>query len=123
MTSALVLFAGFVSAGQKPAPKAAAALVAKVHTAAVARDKKALERLMTSDFVSSFGGDGGPTEALALWTSEPVRFQTLARVTASTCELRSTDYVECPRNAGNGFRAGFKLVGSKWVFASFVAGD
>ncbi|WP_233210998.1 hypothetical protein, partial [Pseudoxanthomonas sp. KAs_5_3] len=123
VAAALVLLAGPISAAHRPVPKAAATLVTSVHAAAVANDQKALKRLMAKDFVSSFGGDGGPTEALALWASDPTHLQNLAKATSAPCELQSPDYVECPRDAGIGFRAGFKLVGSKWVFASFVAGD
>ena len=110
-------------AANKAVPKAAATLISSVHASAVARNKNALSRLMASDFVSSFGGDGGTEEALALWASDPKYFQNLAKVTSSACELVTPGYVECPRNAGIGYRAGFKLLGKKWVFASFVAGD
>jgi hypothetical protein len=120
---ALVLCTGSLLAGDKSVPKAATGVIDSVHAASVARDKKALKRLMATDFVSSFGGDGGQAEALALWTSNPSYLQELAKATSGSCELQLPDYVQCPRNAGVGLRAGFKLEGNKWVFSSFVGGD
>ena len=118
-----MLFTGALLAANKPVPGAATGLIASVHAAAVARDHKALKSLMATDFVSSFGGDGGQAEALALWTSNPTYLQELAKATSGPCELQLPDYVQCPRKSGVGLRAGFKLVGAKWVFSSFVAGD
>ena len=98
-------------------------MIAKVRAAAVAKDTKALKLLMANDFVSSFGGDGGQAEALALWTSDPTHLHELAKATSGPCELQLPDYVQCPRKAGIGLRAGFKLMGNKWLFSSFVGGD
>ena len=119
----LVLWSGSLLAANKSVPKEATGLIANVHAAAAARDRKALKRFMANDFVSSFGGDGGQAEALALSTSDPTYLQELAKATSGPCERQLPDYVQCPRKAGIGLRAGFKLVGSKWVFASFVGGD
>ena len=119
----LTLCTGPLLAADKSVPKDATGLIANVYAAAAARDKNALKRVMATDFVSSFGGDGGQAEALALWTSNPTYLQELAKATSGPCERQLPDYVQCPRKAGIGLRAGFKLVGSKWVFSSFVGGD
>jgi len=84
---------------------------------------EALRKFMAPDFVSSFGGDGGPGEAIALWNQDRSHLRHLARSTASRCQFRSPDYVECLPHAGIGYRAGFKLTAGKWVFFAFVAGD
>lgn len=78
---------------------------------------------MQEAFVSSFGGDGGPGEALALWATDSAYLRNLAEATSASCAFEPPDYVECPRNAGTGFRAGFRLTRGRWKFASFVAGD
>ena len=119
----LVLCTGSLLAANRSVPREATGLIANVHAAAVARDKKSLKRFMATDFVSSFGGNGGQEEALALWTSNPTYLQELAKATSGPCELQLPDYVQCPRKAGIGLRAGFKLKGTKWVFSSFVGGD
>ena len=123
ITAMLILVTSTAVAGDKSTPKPAARLIAVVHSAAAANDLKSLRRLMALDFVSSFGGEGGKKEALALWGSDPIYLRHLAKATASPCQLQSPNYVECPRRAGIGYRAGFKLINGKWVFASFVAGD
>ena len=120
---ALLFFTAPALAGGKSVPRSAKGVIASVHAAAAAKDAKALRRLMGDDFVSSFGGDGGRAEALALWASYPTYFQHLAKATSGSCELEYPGYVQCPRNAGIGLRAGFKLVGTTWVFSSFVGGD
>lgn len=100
-------------------------LVARVHAAAVARDFAALERLMDPNFISSFGGDGGIAEALASWREDPKQLETLAQVTQSAdeCEALSDATLECPANAGIGWRAGFSASPSGWRLIYFVAGD
>ncbi|RYG97856.1 MAG: hypothetical protein EON58_08715 [Alphaproteobacteria bacterium] len=119
----LVLCTGCLLAANKAVPRDATSLIANVRTAALARDQNSLKLLMATDFVLSFGGDGGKAEALALWTSNPEYLQELAKATSGPCELQLPDYVQCPLNAGSGLRAGFKLVDTKWVFSSFVGGD
>jgi len=123
LAGALVLMTGVAFAGVKPIPKDAARLVKAVHAATTAHDTATLRSVMAPDFVSSFGGDGGPDEALALWRADPQYLQRLAQATSGPCQYHSPSYLECPRNAGVGHRAGFRPVGGKWLFASFVAGD
>lgn len=110
-------------AGKTNAPKSATRLVAAVHDAAASGTPEALRKYMSPDFVSSFGGDGEPDEAIALWSRERSSLKHLAQSTAGHCRLPSTVYLECPARAGIGYRAGFKLVSGTWVFSSFVAGD
>ena len=104
-------------------PRAAANLVTAVHKAAASGNPAALRKFMAADFISSFGGDGGPDEAVALWSRDKSALEHLAQSTAGQCELQSPDYLECPPDASTGYRAGFKLTHGKWVFFAFVAGD
>ena len=104
-------------------PAGALKAVAQVHAAAEAKDFAALRALMDeSEFTSSFGGEGGAEGAIALWQREPGLLSELARVTAQPCALDG-DYVECPRDAGTGYRAGFRLTHQGWRMRWFVAGD
>lgn len=123
-----VKFRGALAAVLPPAPEIqheAKALVARVHAAAEARDFATLKSLMDPNFVSSFGGDGGIEEALASWRANPDQVHTLADVTESAdhCEALSNQTVECPANAGTGWRAGFGSSPSGWRMTYFVAGD
>ena len=98
-------------------------MIAEVHEAAASGASDALRKFMAPDFVSSFGGDGGPDEAITLWTQDRSHLKHLAQSTAGQCELQSPDYLECPPQAGGSYRAGFKFADGKWLFVSFVAGD
>lgn len=110
--------------GGKPhVPAAAARLVSAVHDAAASGAPDALRKFMAPDFVSSFGGEGGPDEAIALWTRDRSWLVHLARSTVGQCELQLPDYLECPPQPGPGHRAGFKMADGKWLFSAFVAGD
>ena len=112
-----------VANGEAQVPPAALEAIAAVHAAAAAKDFAALRALMDeSEFTSSFGGEGGPHEAIALWRQEPALLGELASVTAQPCE-RVDDYVECPRDAETAYRAGFRLTAKGWRMQWFVAGD
>jgi len=119
---------GLAASGQArsaPAPVPAGALkaIAAVHAAATAKDLPALRALMDpSEFTSSFGGEGGVDEAIALWQQDPALLKELARVSAQPCAIED-EYVECPRGAGTGYRAGFKLTAQGWRMQWFLAGD
>lgn len=78
---------------------------------------------MDSNFRSSFGGDGGIEEALELWKKQPDYLKNLARVTSQNCVYLYGNYIECPREAGTGFRAGFKETNGRWRMEYFLAGD
>lgn len=125
ITLSLVLVSGTVVAqgAKPPIPEPASRLVAAVHDAANSGKPDALRKFMAPDFVSSFGPDSGPNEAIALWSDDPSSLAHLARITGAACEFQPPDYVECPPNAGMGYRAGFKLIDGQWVFFAFVAGD
>ncbi len=110
-------------AGEAAIPKLAAAVVATVHHAALTGDAAGLRAVMTEDFTSSFGGDGGIDEALALWGEDPTYLQQLAKSTASSCERIGSDEIACPVDSDSGYRAGFKLARGRWLFSYFVAGD
>jgi len=104
-------------------PGGALKAIAAVHAAAEAKDFAALRALMDeSEFTSSFGGDGGADEAIALWQQQPGLLSELARVTAQSC-AQDGDYVECPRDAEAGYRAGFRLTAKGWRMQWFLAGD
>ena len=120
---ALLVPATCCIAGDQPVPRSASTLVATVHSKATSGRVSTLIPLLAKDFISSFGGDGGPEEAERLWNSDSKYLQELAKATKGPCALQAQDYVECPASAGSGYRAGFKLVSGKWTFASFVAGD
>jgi len=119
-----LIFASASPAPSAPAvPVDAVKAIAAVHAAAEAKDFAALRALMDeSEFTSSFGGDGGADEAIALWQQQPGLLSELARVTAQTC-ARDGDYVECPRDAEAGYRAGFRLTAEGWRMQWFLAGD
>jgi len=122
---ALALILAPASAAQSaPAvPAGALKAIAAVHAAAEAKDFDALRALMDeSGFISSFGGEGGADEAIALWRQDPALLPQLARVTAQPC-ARVEDYVECPRGAEAGYRAGLKLNAGTWRMQWFLAGD
>lgn len=94
----------------------------QVHVAALKRNTVSLKLLMLDNFEWSFGPDQGAKQALAAWTKDPIHFKQLARVTAMPCSIEG-DVVECPHNAGMGYRAGFKMTTSGWRMIYFLAGD
>ena len=118
-----MVVSGAAFASGKPVPTQAARLVASVHVSAVSQDTKSLRRLMAVDFISSFGGNGGREEALALRRADRRYLERLARATVGGCHYHLPGYLECPQQPGIGYRAGFKRIQGKWVFSSFVAGD
>ena len=110
-------------AGEVAIPKLAATLVATVHQVALTGEAAGLRVLMTVDFTSSFGGDGGIDEALSLWDTDKAYLQQLAESTAGKCELIGSDEIACAVDSDSGYRAGFKLAHGRWLFTYFVAGD
>ena|SRR5471030_231570 len=119
---ALLVPLGSAVAADKVIPAEATELIRRVHDAAAKRNFEALKNSMVDEFVWSFGGDGDATQALKAWNTDPRYLRQLSRVTASSCVIR-TDLVECPVNAGVGYRAGFKRTNSGWRMIYFVAGD
>lgn len=103
-------------------PNEAKAAVKKVHAASATRDLSTLRGLMLSEFTWSFGGDANASQAIEYWQEHPEALRALAHATQSACELQSS-YVQCPKGAGKGYRAGFKLTVDGWRMAYFVAGD
>lgn len=113
----------FAAIAATDVPKEAKDIVLKVHAAAGRKDAKALEPLMVGDFVWSFGGDGDAKQALDAWKEDPAAFAKLYRVTGMPCVLVEGNIIECPKNAGLNYRAGFKLTDKGWRMIYFVAGD
>lgn len=106
-------------------PVEARRVIAAVHHAAHQRDFGAIERLMAREFVWTFGpeADGSASQAIRAWRVDPVRLAELARVTGLQCSLQESGYVQCPANAGIGYRAGFRRTGQGWRMVYFLAGD
>jgi hypothetical protein len=97
---------------RKNIPPEATAVIHAVHESARQIDIPALRRLMTYDFVWSFG-DNNPHRDTALksWNKNRSDFERLARVSSLPCS-RIENTIEFPSNAGINYRAGFKKVGN-----------
>ena len=119
----LVVFASISFAGTYNIPIEAALTISKVNSAAQQNDFEALQLLMTTDFIWSFGGDASATQAIAEWRSNPDAIKQLIKVTGQPCTHNEDNTVECPRNAGLGYRAGFKITNAGWRMYYFVQGD
>jgi hypothetical protein len=104
-------------------PKDAQELIAKVHQAAKIKDVTFLGKNMTSDFGWSFGDDDGLQQALNHWKEKPDQFKHLWDVTGKKCGFKSNDLIQCPMDAGMGYRAGFEKTDVGWKMSYFVAGD
>jgi hypothetical protein len=103
-------------------PVEAQAVVEKVHVASAKQDLSSIRSLMIDEFTWSFGGDSNASQAIGYWREHPEVLRAMSRATKSGCEFRS-GYIQCPRRAGMGYRAGFKLTEKGWRMAYFVAGD
>jgi hypothetical protein len=119
----LVLAIGQAHASEHPLPKEAKQIIAAVHSAAEKGDLRALRKLMKTDFVWSFGGDGSADQAIQAWQESPAELKELARVTSLTCAYTEPGLVQCPPNAGMNHRAGFEKNQDGWQLTYFVAGD
>ena len=107
----------------QPLPPGATAVIQAVHMAAGQQRHAALQRLMASEFVWSFGGDADAQQAIAAWKADPKALKALYRVTGAPCAALAHGSVECPRQAGRAARARFELTAQGWRMVSFVAGD
>lgn len=106
-----------------PLPIQATAVIEQINNAAKAADFASLQLLMTQDFIWSFGGDASASQAIAEWKTRPDALAQLIQVTSQPCVLHPDNTVECPRNAGLGYRAGFRLTNAGWRMHFFVQGD
>lgn len=106
-----------------PIPIEAQALISKVHAAASKKDTVALKKLMVAEFVWSFGGDGDAEQAIQAWKADKSILKNLYRVTGRDCVRKTDQSIECPKNAGTSYRAGFKQTSDGWRMIYFVAGD
>jgi hypothetical protein len=78
---------------------------------------------MVSEFVWSFGGDANAEQAIQAWKADRSILKELYRVTGQDCIAKPDNTIECPKNAGTGYRAGFKKTHDGWRMFYFVAGD
>lgn len=107
----------------KAIPQDAKRVIDHVHIAAKQQDTKALKKLMITKFIWSFGGDADATQALQAWQENPSAFKQLYRITGMDCIAIEQDAIECPKNAGMTYRAGFIKTPQGWLMEYFVAGD
>lgn len=107
----------------KSIPQEAKRVIAQVHIAAKQQDTKTLKKLMTTKFIWSFGGDADATQALQAWQENPSAFKQLYRITGMSCIVIEQDAIECPKNAGMTYRAGFIKTPQGWLMEYFVEGD
>lgn len=78
---------------------------------------------MAKEFLWSFGGDGNASQAIDAWRNDPAYLKNLSRITNLKCKYTNDKRVECPANAGTGYRAVFKQLPDGWRMTSFVNGD
>lgn len=119
----LVIFASVSFADNVYIPTEAILTISKVNSEAQHKDFEALKLLMTKDFIWSFGGDASLAQAIADWKANPDKLKSLIEATNLPCVLLSDNTVECPNNAGLGYRAGFRLTNTGWRMYYFVQGD
>jgi hypothetical protein len=105
-------------------------------------DRAALRKMMSNEFTSSFGGDGGVDEAFAFFDNSrnyedaggrPVNgWQMLNKVLAKGVAhdrknvrdgKRIPSYIAPPNGQNAPCRAGFELMGGNWRWTYFVCGD
>ena len=108
-------------------------LVGKVRDAADRRDYDLLHKLMTEDFLFSFGDGRSKDGAIAWFKRQPTLLIKLAEVLSGDCALTEYGAVIhylCPAEAADlsnpyyEHRAAFRLTNhNNWQFAWFVAGD
>lgn len=106
-----------------PIPKEVQSLISKVHVAASKKDTDALKKLMAAEFVWSFGGDVDAEQAIQAWKADKSILKKLYRVTGRDCVRKADQSIECPKNAGTSYRAGFKQTTEGWRMFYFVEGD
>lgn len=78
---------------------------------------------MSVEFVWSFGGDSDAQQALEAWREHPEVLDELRRITAAACVEQDEGGIECPIDAGDGYRARFEKLAAGWRMVSFLAGD
>jgi hypothetical protein len=118
-----ILLAFSFSSLAAPISIEAQSVISKVHTAAKEKDTVALKKLMVTEFVWSFGGDANAEQAIQAWKADKSMLKELYRATGQDCIENPDHSIECPKNAGTGYRAGFKKTTEGWRMFYFVAGD
>lgn len=114
---------------QEAAGRELAEFALAVRQAAARRDVLGLRSVMARDFTYSFGGGGGPAEALAAW--ERQGYQPLDRLVAVLDRGLTTREGELwaapPEHFAQleylDYRAGFRRSGGRWEWIFFVRGD
>jgi hypothetical protein len=101
----------------------AQSVISKVHTAAKKKDTVALKKLMVTEFVWSFGGDSNAEQAIQAWKADKSILKKMYLATGQDCIEKPDHSIECPKNSGIGYRAGFKKTNEGWRMFYFVAGD
>lgn len=124
LATTLAMTACVATAGSFP-PAGARQVISLVRSAALEGDLSALRSLMADDFTWSFGfgADNSPDQAIAAWRSSQEALAALGRMTADGCDPISEGVIQCPRNAGMSYRAGFAETRAGWRMVYFVAGD
>jgi len=113
-----------IAHANQPIPPEAIMLIEQVHSAAYAKNYTFLKSVMTNDFTWSFGADKNTSSrAIEAWRVDPTYLKRLEQATGQQCARTPEDYIECPKNAGMDYRAGFKRLPDGWRMVYFVAGD
>jgi hypothetical protein len=110
------------SASSRKVPQKALYVIAQMRAAAERDDYSTLKKHMTPRFSESVVESEPADTVLKRWKTERT-LKTLAKLLAKPCTLSSEDYVECPKGAGVGLRAGFTLHDGVWKLEYLVAGD
>ncbi len=110
-------------------PEAAAKQIAVIHGAVRSRDFKVMRANMREQFSWSFGGDSSADKAIALWQADANVLAEMDKVLSAGCKAdKDGKRITCPpayteQDEYLGYRAGFELVGDKWLMTFFVSGD
>lgn len=104
-------------------PKEAQSVIHQVHNAAEKSDFSALSQVMVEEFQWSFGSDRSRKQAIEAWQKDAEYLKNLRQITERKCGATGSKIVECPKNAGTDFRAGFQETKDGWRMIYFVVGD
>lgn len=127
VTSAALALACAPAFAAAPMPAAVGHLIQTVHRAAVSRDFDQLRQTMTADFQWSFDAAEQTADRALRNFQDQTDTWTLPALAAATANAQACGYVndnvECPRDAGSGYRAGFARTTAGWRMIYFVAGE
>jgi hypothetical protein len=127
VASALLPAMALAKAPAKAPPPAATQLIKRVTKAARRHDLEALRKVMTANFIYSYGDDETPDAAIAHWTEKPTDLDALIPILDAGCVATKPAQVVCPpAAAGDDFTdrgVAFMRDAKGWHFAWFVGGD